>query len=411
MEKVMELAGEGLRVLGVAHSEFHSDILPEIQHDFDFEFLGLIGLSDPVRPSVYPAVKECYRAGIRVMMITGDYPGTAVNIAKQIGLNGKSGLITGQEISAMGQEEFKTRLKNTGIFARMVPEQKLIIVNSMKDMGEVVAMTGDGVNDAPALKSSHIGIAMGLRGTDVAREAADLVLLDDDFSSIVSAVRMGRRIFDNLKKAMIYVISIHIPIAGMALIPVLFKFPLILLPVHIVFLEMIIDPACSIVFEAENEEEGIMDRPPRSLSTPLIGRDEFLFSVLQGFCVLLTSLAVYLLAGLRISDPRYARAAAFTTLIIANLGLILSGRSWKSNIFKTIKMKNTALWLVVSGSAALLALVLTIPALRDIFLFDALKWYDIIWCIGAGLANMMLFEIMKLIYVKRILRSLRLYGE
>ncbi len=401
MKNVMEFAADGLRVLGVAHSEFHSEVLPDIQHDFDFEFLGLIGLSDPVRRSVSPAVKECYGAGIRIMMMTGDYPGTAINVGRQIGLRGAGNPIIGQEIVSMNKNEFKKRLRNAGIFARVAPEQKLTIVNLMKEMGEVVAMTGDGVNDAPALKASNIGIAMGLRGTDVAREASDLVLLDDDFSSIVSAVRMGRKIFDNLKKAMIYVISIHIPIAGMALIPVLFNSSLILMPVHIVFLELIIDPACSIVFEAEREEAGIMDRPPRNLNDPLIGRTEIIMSLFQGLCVLLTSLAIYQLSGFRISDPRYSRAAAFTTLIIANLGLILSGRSWKLNIISALKMKNTALWLVVCGSIILLSLVLFLPALRDLFLFDKLKTYDIILCIGAGLVNMLLFDILKFLFLKR----------
>ena len=249
---------------------FRADELPDEQHDFDFEFLGLLGLADPVRPGVPEAVQECYTAGIRVIMITGDYPGTAQNIARQIGLQPLDQIITGPELDQMSDDELQERIKTTCIFARAVPEQKLRIVQALKANGEVVAMTGDGVNDAPALKAAHIGIAMGGRGTDVAREAAALVLLDDNFASIVQAVRMGRRIFDNLKKAMTFIFSVHIPIAGMSLIPVLLKWPLALLPVHIVFLELIIDPACSVVFEMESDEADIMQRPPRRLDDPAV---------------------------------------------------------------------------------------------------------------------------------------------
>src|SRR6185369_14922157 len=249
--RVTALAEEGLRVLGVARSRFKQSDLPTQQHDFDFEFLGLVGLADPVRPAVPAAIRECYTAGMRVVMITGDYPGTAQNIARQIGLEPAGEVITGPELDRMSDAELQRRIDSVNIFARVVPEQKLRLVNALKANGEVVAMTGDGVNDAPALKAAHIGIAMGERGTDVAREAASLVLLDDDFSSIVEAVRQGRRIFDNLKKGMAYILAIHVPIAGMTLIPVLMEWPLVLLPVHIAFLHLIIDPACSIVFEAE----------------------------------------------------------------------------------------------------------------------------------------------------------------
>ena len=210
-------------------------------------------------------MQECYTAGIRVIMITGDYPGTAQNIARQIGLKPLDQIITGPELDQMDDVELQKRIKSVCIFARAVPEQKLRIVTALKANGEVVAMTGDGVNDAPALKAAHIGIAMGGRGTDVAREAAAIVLLDDNFASIVAAVRMGRRIFDNLKKAMAFIFSVHIPIAGMSLIPVIFKWPLALLPVHILFLELIIDPACTVVFEMEDDEKDIMQRPPRKL--------------------------------------------------------------------------------------------------------------------------------------------------
>lgn len=266
------MADVGLRVLGVARSISQEELLPEMQHDFTFEFIGLIGFTDPIRPSVPAAVSECYTAGIRVIMITGDFPGTAMNIARQIGLKNLDGIITGPELAQMSMMELQEKIKVINIFARVMPEQKLAIVNALKANGEVVAMTGDGVNDAPALKSAHIGIAMGERGTDVARESSAIVLLNDDFSSIVAAIRLGRRIFDNLKKAITYIFSVHVPIAGLALFPILFNLPLILLPAHIAFLELIIDPACSVVFEAEKEEKNIMQRPPRNLKEKFFGK-------------------------------------------------------------------------------------------------------------------------------------------
>ena len=238
--------------------------LPHSQRDFRFDFLGLIGLEDPVRATVPHAIEECYTAGIRVVMITGDFPATAHNIARQIGLKNPNESITSVDLTRMSREDLRERVRGVNVFARVLPEQKLLLVEALKANGEIVAMTGDGVNDAPALKAAHIGIAMGARGTDVAREAASLVLLDDDFSSIVEAIRVGRRIYDNLKKAMTYIFAIHVPIAGMSLLPVLFQLPLVLMPLHIVFLELVIDPACSIAFESEPEHSDIMKRPPRN---------------------------------------------------------------------------------------------------------------------------------------------------
>jgi len=277
-QQISIMANTGLRVLGVAkvigqhQKNKKANTLPEAQHDFEFAFLGLLGMADPVRPTVAPAIAECYTAGIRVVMITGDYPATAQNIARQIGLTPATETITGAELEQMPEGELLSRIQTVNIFARVVPEQKLLIVNALKRCGEIVAMTGDGVNDAPALKAANIGIAMGERGTDVAREAADLVLLDDDFSAIVQSVRLGRRVFDNLKKGMAYTLAVHIPIAGMSLIPVIFHWPLVLLPIHIAFLHLIIDPACTVVFEAEPEESNVMNRPPRNPKEPLFSR-------------------------------------------------------------------------------------------------------------------------------------------
>ncbi|MGB8648359.1 MAG: cation-translocating P-type ATPase [Anaerolineae bacterium] len=396
------LAGEGLRVLGVARARCVTPTLPGDQHDFEFELLGLIGLADPIRPTVPNAIRECYNAGIRVVMITGDYPGTAQNIALQIGLRPHDKFITGPELDAMDDVELRRRIAHVNIFARVVPEQKLRIVNALKDDGEIVAMTGDGVNDAPALKAAHIGIAMGGRGTDVARESAALVLLDDDFTSIEQAVRLGRRIFDNIKKAIAYIFAIHVPIAGMTLIPVVLKLPLVLLPVHIVFLELIIDPACSTIFEAEPEEANVMNRPPRNPNEPLLGIRTLAFSLLQGASVLLIVLAVFMIALWRGLDENEARALSFTTLVVANLGLILTNRSWTRTIVATLRTPNRALWFVLTGATVFLAAVLYVPALRDLFQFSALDWIDVLICITAGTLSIAWFEGLKVLAGDRL---------
>lgn len=399
---VEELASGGLRVLGVAKAKIKSKGLPEIQHDFTFDFIGLIGLSDPIRKNVKKSVEECHNAGIRVIMITGDYPVTARHIAMEIGLENPENCITGQELQAMTEAELRKRIKDTNVFARVVPEQKLKIVNALKKNKEIVAMTGDGVNDAPALKSAHIGIAMGEKGTDVAREASSLVLMDDNFSSIVGAIRMGRRIFDNLQKAFGYIFAIHVPIAGLSLIPILLgNFPLILWPVHIVFLELIIDPACSIIFEAEKEELNIMTRPPRKFTEPFFGANKILFSCLQGVGILIVTLAIYLL-GLHLGyEASEVRAMAFTTLIVSNIAVILTNRSWTDNIFRIIFTPNRAVLWVVGGAIFFLILILNIPYFLHLFQFQRLKLINLIICVLAGLFTIIWFEIYKLVKLKR----------
>jgi Ca2+-transporting ATPase len=397
-DAVAGMASDGLRVLGVAKSMIGKDNLPEIQHDFDFEFIGLLALSDPIRETVPEAVRECYQAGIRVIMITGDYPATAMNIAREIGLKNYEVSISGPELQAMTEDELCERIKNVNVFARVVPEQKLKIVNALKRNREIVAMTGDGVNDAPALKAANIGIAMGEKGTDVAREASSLVLMDDNFASIVGAVKMGRRIFDNLQKALGYIFAIHVPIAGLSLIPVFFAgWPLLLWPVHIVFLELIIDPACSIIFEAEEEEKNVMNRPPKDINEPFFGAGKIWLSCSQGIGILAIVFAVYFF-GLRMDySEMEVRALAFTTLIAANIAVILSNRSWTRNIFQILKTSNKTVKYVVGGATFFLILVLNVPFLLNLFQFEKISMTESLVCAVLGFSSIIWFEIYKVI--------------
>ncbi len=393
---VEELAANGLRVLGVAKAKISAKGLPEVQHDFTFDFIGLIGLSDPIRKNVKQAVNQCYKAGIRVIMITGDYPITAKHIALEIGLENADTCITGQELQVMTDDELCEKIKEINVFARVIPEQKLKIVNALKRNNEVVAMTGDGVNDAPALKSANIGIAMGEKGTDVAREASSLVLMDDNFLSIVGAMRLGRRIFDNLQKAFGYTFAIHVPIAGLSLFPILLvNFPIILWPVHIVFLELIIDPACSIIFEAEKEEKNVMNRPPKRINESFFGINKIMFSCLQGVGILIITLVIYFI-GLHFGyEAKEVRAMTFVTLIVSNIAVILTNRSWTDNIFKIIATPNKAVLWVVGGAIFFLVLILNIPFFLELFQFQRLTFINIVICSLAGLTSIIWFEIYK----------------
>ena len=395
---VEELALVGLRVLAVAKGTINSKALPEVQHDFVFEFIGLIGLSDPVRNDVKQSVAQCYKAGIRVIMITGDYPATAKHIALEIGLENPDNCITGQDLNEMTEGELCEKIREINVFARVIPEQKNKIVNALKKNKEIVVMTGDGINDAPALKSANVGIAMGEKGTDVAREASSLVLLDDNFSSIVGAIKMGRRIFDNLQKAFGYTFAIHVPIAGLSLIPILFgNFPLILWPVHIVFLELIIDPACSIIFEAEKEELNIMNRPPKKINESFFGIRKILFSCLQGLGILIITFTVYIVGGQLGYEVKEVRAMAFITLIVSNIAVILTNRSWSDNIFKIINTPNKAVLWVSGGAVFFLGLILNTPFFLDLFKFGKLKVFNVLFCSLAGLTTIIWFEIYKMV--------------
>jgi len=391
--RVEAMAQRGMRVLAVARATYEGEALPEIQHDFDFVYVGLVGLVDPVRDAVPAAVAECLAAGIRVVMITGDYPVTARAIGHRVGLP-PGDPVTGDEVAAMTDEELRARARTASVFARMVPEQKLRLVRALLAEGEVVAMTGDGVNDAPALKAATIGVAMGGRGTDVAREAAALVLTDDDFSSIVAALRQGRRIFDNLKKAMGYVIAVHVPIAGLSVLPVLLGWPMVLHPIHVAFLELVIDPACSIAFEVEPEEPGIMTRPPRAKDAPLFDRRVVVLSVLQGLSVLAACFTLFLVS--RGSGVEHARTVAFTSLMSGNVALILVNRSWSATILSRRARWNPVAFLVSAGALGVLFFVVSVPAVRPYFAFDALPPWELALALASGFLSLSWFEIWKL---------------
>lgn len=406
--QVADLASRGLRVLGVAQAHFsQADGLPEGQHDFAFSFVGLIGLQDPIRDDVPEAVAQAKAAGMRVVMITGDYSGTARAIGRAAGLDVDGHLLTGPELDTLDDETLAARVSDVDVFARVVPEQKLRIVRALKASGEVVAMTGDGVNDAPALKAADIGIAMGMRGTDVAREASALVLTDDAFSSIVRAVRSGRRIYDNLKKAMAYILAVHVPIAVMSLLPVFVPrigdktLPLVLLPMHIAFLELIIDPSCSVVFEAQGEEEGIMQRSPRGLNDPLFSRRMLTLSLVQGAVVAVAVAGVYLVAVLSGMSGAVARTCTFVTLVVGNLGLIFVNRSWSDTVLHGLRSKNVALWTVTGGTLAVLALLLTFPPARELFRFGPLAPTHLGLAILAGALSVAWFELYKAVARRR----------
>ena len=368
---VNAMAANGLRVLAVARARFSGSEWPAHEHDFDFEFVGLLGLDDPLRAEIPAAVKQCYEAGIRVVMITGDYPATAHAIAQKAGLN-VDDLITGVELSVLDDAQLQQRMKTVSVCARIAPEQKLRIVQALKANGDIVAMTGDGVNDAPALKAAHVGVAMGQRGTDVAREAASLVLLDDNFASIVRAVKLGRRIFDNLQKSMSYILSVHVPIAGMALLPVLLGMPAMFFPMHIAFLELIIDPACSLAFENEEAESDIMQRPPRETHAKLFAGSRLLLSFLQGAGVLAVVMAAYLW-GIKNLAEAEARAFAFVVLVIADMLLIFSHRTHRKSLFASLRSLNKMLAIVAGSTLLLLALVLYVPWLANLLRFAPLS--------------------------------------
>lgn len=398
---VHDLAEEGYRVIALASAVPHAQ-LPDRQTAYSFEFLGLLGLEDPIRPEVPQAIEECRKAGVNVIMITGDFPTTAKSIARQIGLPEDREMITGPQLDSMSDKELSQRIRRTSVFARTVPEQKLRIVQALKANGEVVAMTGDGVNDAPALKAANIGVAMGNKGTDVAREASSLVLLDDNFASIVGAIRSGRRIYDNLQKSISYIIAIHIPTIGMTLVPALWPaLPILMMPLHIVFLELIIDPVCATAFESEQDEEGIMNRPPRKTDHAFFGVRRMTLSALSGLLLFATVLVVYFLSLDEGHSEGEVRAIAFSTLIVGNIFLILTDLSKTRSFLAVFAEKNYAAILILLVAFSMLIASITIPGLRELFSFDFPGFHHFLPAVLAASVMMAIMEGFKVLRRRR----------
>jgi Ca2+-transporting ATPase len=398
-----EMAARGLRVLGLAEARLApAEALPEGLEAVPLIFRGLVGLADPLRASVPEAVRLCRSAGIRIAMITGDHPATAAAIARQAGF-ADAPVATGPEIAAMDDTALRARAREVAVFARVLPEQKLRVVEALKAAGEVVAMTGDGVNDAPALKAAHIGVAMGQRGTDVAREAAAVVLLHDDFGDIVRTVRTGRRIFDNLRKAMGFVIAMHLPIAGLAFLPLALGLPPLLGPVHIAFLEMVVDPVCSIAFEAEPEEADAMSRPPRDPAAPLLSARLVAWSVVQGVVGFAAPGGAYLLGLWRGMPDDELRSFVFAALVLTAVALTLVNRTFSASPLTALRRPNETLAAVLAGAALILLVVLAVPPLAGLFRFGPLHADDLALAAAAALGVLLLLEGLKPLLAARAL--------
>lgn len=395
---VSKATENGQRVLAVAKSEYPlSAALPESAEIFDFEFIGLVGLYDPVRSGVPEAIDECNTAGIRTVMITGDFPGTAMAVAREIGIDTSAGVLTGEDVARMSNLELVDQVKRVNVFARMIPSQKMQLISAFKANQEVVAMTGDGVNDAPALRAADIGIAMGARGTDVAREAAAMVITDDDFSSIVKGVRRGRGIFNNLRKALTYIIAVHIPIFGMTLIPVLDSgWPLVLLPIQIAFLELIIDPVCSVVFESEPIDENVMKRKPRTLGSDIFGKVEISVAIAQGLANLVAILLIYIWALSSGYSSEAVKTLTFITLVLSNLATIFVNRSWSLSTINVMRKRPNRMLNWVAGAAFALLIILTsISPINSTFGFVPISVGNWIICIIAVVLGVSWFDFYK----------------
>ena len=393
--RVEALAQRGLRVLAVAAARLHTREPPANATDLPLALVGLIGFVDPLREGIPAAVRECRSAGIRVVMITGDHPETARAIAREAGIEHGS-VMTGPELARLDESSLLERAPQVSVFARITPQQKLRIVEALKAHGEVVAMTGDGVNDAPALRSAHIGIAMGQRGTDVAREASSLVLLDDDFNSIVRAVRLGRRIYDNLVKAVSYILAIHVPIASLALLPIAMGRPLVLTPMLIAILELIIDPICSVVLEAERDERDVMRRPPRDPESALLSRALLVSGFLQGLLAVLAVCGVFLYADLEGLGAATVRSMGFVTLVCANYALIFANRSFSASPLAGLSRPNPSFWISVGATAAALTAIYALAAMRRFLQLAPLHAGEVLLCVAAAVALLGALELVKL---------------
>jgi Ca2+-transporting ATPase len=409
MTEVEVMAARGIRVLAVASGVAPSRDWASSQRNYAYTLCGLVGLADPLRTSVPAAIAECRRAGIRVVMITGDHPATAASIARQAGIADGAVLtgdvLEGKELALLDDGQLASRLTAVTIFARIMPEQKLRIVEALQAAGEVVAMTGDGVNDAPSLKAADIGVAMGKRGTDVAREAAAIVLLEDDFGSIVQAIRLGRRIYDNLRKAMTFIFAVHVPIAGLAVLPLCFGLPIIFGPIHIALLEMVIDPVCAIVFEAEGEEEDIMRRPPRDPTEALFSFSMLVWSFLQGGIVF-GMLSALLFFGQRSAMvEQELRGLIFFALVAQMVVLILVNRSFTSSLREALTRSNLSLHVVLAVIISVMMAILLSPKVQSLLKFGSMSWQDIALIIILGIVSFILLEGTKPLIRMAILRQ------
>jgi Ca2+-transporting ATPase len=391
--KAQEMAKNGLRVIGVAKAINAVEPLPGHQHDFNFSYLGLIGIADPVRPEVPEAILSCQKAGIRLVMITGDHPVTASSIAYKIGMKDPHLVVTGQELNQLSESDFELKIQDTNIFSRVSPLQKLQIVKAFKKMGHVVAMTGDGVNDAPALKNADIGIGMGARGTDVARESASIVLLNDDFNSIIEAIKMGRRVFTNLTRAIKYLCAVHIPIAGISIFPVIFDLPLILLPAHVALLHLLIEPASTIAFEREPAAEGIMGLKPRDPRTSLFTRALWIEVIIQGLGVLIV-LSTILIFSLKYGyTTMQVRALVFTALLFSNLSLL--------NQDKGILKSRMTLFISLIP-LCILGMALYWEPVQILFKFESLKLWEVILASVLGYLSVKSLGFLKTLKIAQI---------
>lgn len=400
--EIDKMASNGLRVLALA--DCTSEEVYEDLECYELTFKGLVGLQDPPKDGVEEAIKLCKKAGIRVVMITGDYSKTAMAIGEEIGLKFTDKVIVGNEIDSLSENELCEVVKSCDVFSRVIPEQKMKIVKALKKNGEIVAMTGDGVNDAPALKSADIGIAMGQRGTEVAKEAADMILMDDNFTTIVKSVKDGRRVYDNIRKAMVYILIIHIPIAAMAMFAPLFNLPPLLLPMHIMLLELIIDPTCSIVFEGEPAEANIMENHPRPPQEPLLTRSLTIKVVLQGIIMFLAAfMPFHYMIDLGISSE-YARSFSLITFIVANVTLVLVNRSNTELLYHLIKEKGSKVRLIVNSMALIMVFAIVyIPILNGFFRTEKIGIYPLIIAIVLGFISTGWWEIVKI--TRKIIRK------
>ena len=400
--EIDKMASNGLRVLALAHCT--SEKVYEDLECYELTFKALVGLQDPPKEGVEEAIKLCKKAGIRVVMITGDYSKTAMAIGEEIGLKFTDKVIVGNEIDSLSENELCEVVKSCDVFSRVIPEQKMKIVKALKKNGEIVAMTGDGVNDAPALKSADIGIAMGQRGTEVAKEAAHMILMDDNFTTIVKSVKDGRRVYDNIRKAMVYILIIHIPIAAMAMFAPLFNLPRLLLPMHIMLLELIIDPTCSIVFEGEPAEANIMENPPRPPQEPLLTRNLTIKVVLQGVVMFLAAfMPFHYMIDLGISSE-YARSFSLITFIVANVTLVLVNRSNTELLYHLIKEKGSKARLIVNSMALIMVFAIVyIPILNGFFRTEKIGIYPLIIAIVLGFISTGWWEIVKI--TRKIIRK------